>query len=158
VLGSSDPNYRFSINNKLSYKNISLSFFINSIQGGGGYYLGNPGNLIAGGTDTAIRENRTAIRPYWRPDAPTTNSPGIYYTQPVTGTLFIERSFVRLQDVTLAYTVPSSILGKIGIDAFRVYVSGKNLATWTNWTSWDPEVTDQTPVMRSFVVGLNTTF
>jgi hypothetical protein len=98
------------------------------------------------------------VRPYWRPDAPTTNSPGIYYSQPVTGTLYIQRSFVRLQDVTLAYNVPSSRLNKIGIDAFRVYVSGKNMATWTNWTSWDPEVTDQTPVMRSFVVGINTTF
>ena len=39
IIGYQTPNYRFSINNTLSYKNFTFSFFINSIQGGNGYYI-----------------------------------------------------------------------------------------------------------------------
>ncbi|MCL3779538.1 SusC/RagA family TonB-linked outer membrane protein [Prolixibacteraceae bacterium JC049] len=163
ILGTSDPNYRFGIFNSLTYKNFNLSFFINSVQGGGNRFLGSPGNLVAGGTDYSRRQNQSAVRPYWRPDAPTTNSPGMYWSQPVSGPLLIDRSFVRLQDVTLTYNFNSQTLRNWGINNLRVYLSGKNLYTWTDWTGWDPDIDrpsdgKPTPVMRSFIFGMNFSF
>ncbi len=158
ILGTPDPNYRISMNNSFTYKDFSLSVFINSIQGGNGYYTGNgAGDVIAGGTDFSRRNNRTAVRPYWRPGAPTTNSPGMYYPQTNTGPLLIDRSFVRLQDVSLAYNLPQTTLDKIVVSNMQIYFSGKNLATWTKWAGWDPEVGGDTlPIMRTFILGIKT--
>jgi TonB-linked SusC/RagA family outer membrane protein len=160
ILGTPNPNYRISLNNTFTYKSFDLSIFLNSIQGGNGYYTGNgAGDVIAGGTDFSRRNNRTAVRPYWRPGAPTTNSPGMYYPQKNTGPLLIDRSFVRLQDVSLAYNLPKSALNKIGVSDMQIYLSGKNLATWTDWAGWDPEVGGDTrPIMRSFILGIKTSF
>ena len=78
ILGYDDPNYRFGIGNTLTYKNIELSAFINSIQGGNNYYLANPENLISGGQDISGRRlNRPAVRQYWTPTNGVTNAPGI---------------------------------------------------------------------------------
>ena len=137
--------------------------FFNSIQGGDGYYKGNgTGDVVAGGTDFSRRNNRTAVRPYWRPDAPTTNSPGMYWPQGDgnnSGQVYIDRSFVRLQDVTLSYNLPQISVDKIGFNDMQFYFSSKNLATWTEWSGWDPEVgTENDPVMRSFILGIKTSF
>lgn len=144
ILGYDDPNYRFGITNTLSYKNFTFSMFVNSIQGGGGFYKADPGNLIAGGQDFARRNNQTAVRPYWTPTNPTANSPGIFWSQPVSGPLLLDRSFVRIQDVSLSYNIPQSLLDKIGVSSMTIYASAKNLATFTNWTGWDPEVIGNT--------------
>jgi TonB-linked SusC/RagA family outer membrane protein len=158
ILGTPDPNYRISLMNTFTYKDFSLNVFINSIQGGDGYYHANGmSDVVAGGTDSARRTNRTAVRPYWRPGAPTTNSPGMYWAQANTGPLLIDRSFVRLQDVSLAYNLPEAISKKIGVNNMQLYMSGKNLATWSDWAGWDPEVGESTtPIMRTFIVGIKT--
>jgi iron complex outermembrane receptor protein len=49
-------------------------------------------------------------------------------------------SFLRLQSVTLGYTVKSSFLDRIGISNFRLYVTGENLLTLTKYSGLDPEV------------------
>jgi TonB-linked SusC/RagA family outer membrane protein len=157
ILGSSDPNYRISLNNQFSYKNWSLNIFLNSIQGGDGYYMGeNTGALVAGATDDAYRLNRTAVRDYWRPDRPVNNAPGIYYNPKIAPTIYQDKSFIRLQDVTLSYTFGKKALNYCGLTNLRIYMSGHNLYTWTKWSGWDPDV--QAPVMRSFIIGINTSF
>ncbi|HZL09752.1 MAG TPA: hypothetical protein VFC65_07125 [Prolixibacteraceae bacterium] len=159
ILGTSDPNFRFGINNNLSYKNFNLSFFINSIQGGGDFYKGEISGFLAGGGDYSRRRNQSAIFPYWRPNAPTTDTHGMYWSQPVNGPLLKYRSFVRLQDVSLSYDIPSGLINKLTLKELSFYVSGKNLATWTNWPGWDPEVgSSNSPVMRSFILGIKATF
>ena len=157
IIGSTDPNYRFSINNEFTYQNISLTFFLNSIQGGNNYYMGSNGDaLIAGGTDYAYRLNRTAVRSYWRPDNPVNNAPGMYYNPEIAPAIYQDRSFVRLQDVSLSYKFQERLTSNLGLSAARLYISGKNLYTWTKWSGWDPDVNN--PLIRSVVVGLNVDF
>ena len=160
IVGYSVPNYRFSISNDFSYKGFSLSIFINSIQGGNNYYMGNAYDIIApasGGTDFAIRANRPAIYPYWRPDNPVNNVPAMYYSPPLTPAYYMSRSFIRLQDVSLSYNIDKSLLDRFNINNMQVYVSGKNLHTWTNWPGWSPEG-NFTPLMRSFIGGIRMSF
>ena len=161
IIGYSTPNYRFGINNSFSLKNITFSFFLNSIQGGNGYYTDNNYEaVVAGGDDEAYRKNRTAIRPYWRPDRPVNNAPGMFYSPPVIHGVYESRSFVRLQDVSLSYDFKKALLEKWGFDNLQVYLSGKNLYTWTDWSGWDPEIYNDanTPMMRSVIAGIKVSF
>ena len=51
-----------------------------------------------------------------------------------------DASFLRLRNITLAYSLPKSFLENIGvIDGVRLYVQGENLLTFTNYVGWDPE-------------------
>jgi len=48
-------------------------------------------------------------------------------------------SFFRIKNVELGYTVPKAWTNKVGMSRFRIYVSGQNLFTFTNYTGFDPE-------------------
>ena len=161
VYAYADPNYRFSISSNLTWKNLSLSFVINSVQGGNGYYMAenpyalNPNAYFPG------RMNMVDM-PYWTPERPSNKYPTIDYS-PTYGHYFLQdRSFVRLQDLSIAYDFPKRILNKIGMSGLRAYVSGKNLFTVTDWVGYDPEagqsVFNGTPSMRSYILGIDITF
>jgi hypothetical protein len=50
-----------------------------------------------------------------------------------------DASYLRLKNVTLSYNLPRRIVQKLKIQNIRVYVSGSNLWTLTNYTGYDPE-------------------
>lgn len=159
IIGYGTPNYRFSINNTLTFKNLTLNVFVNSIQGGNNYYMGNILDMVnPGGTDMAYRINRTSVRSYWRPDNPVNNASGMYYSPTIGHGLYESRSFIRLQDVTLSYSFKAELLKKYGINNLQVYTSGKNLYTWTKWPGWDPEIGGNIPMMRSLIAGVKMSF
>lgn len=51
-----------------------------------------------------------------------------------------DASFLRLQSVTLGYTLPTNLTKKVGIQNVRFYVTASNLFCWTNYSGYDPEV------------------
>jgi TonB-linked SusC/RagA family outer membrane protein len=181
ILGKTDPAYRFSIMNKLSYKDFSLSFFINSVQGGKNGYLGeNTYTLLQDNTARGNNHLSEFVKNVWSPSNPT----GIYSSSNMAGTIvpyrYEDRSFIRLQDVTLSYNLPKKIISIIGLDNVNLYISGKNLLTLTKWHGWDPEANNGTitpmynstaaqigksgddyegrPVMKSFTFGIDVSF
>ena len=159
VIGYQAPSYRFSINNTLTYRNFSLSVFINSIQGGKNYYQDNNAEIINPLFYFPERMNNSAVNPYWRPDAPTTNTTGIYNVPLRQSGVYQSRSFVRLQDVSLGYTLDQALLQKLGLQTAQIYVSSKNPYVWTQWQGWDPEIgISDIPLMRNVIVGLNLSF
>lgn len=63
------------------------------------------------------------------------------FTSPAVSTQYMQDgSYVRLKNVTLVYSLPSAILNKVKISSARVYLTVINLATFTSYTGWDPEV------------------
>lgn len=159
VIGYESPSYRFSINNTLSYRNFTLSFFINSIQGGKNYYMANNAEMVNPLYYMQHRMNNSAINAYWRPDAPTTNTTGIYNNPLRQSGIYQSRSFVRLQDVSLAYSLGQNVLDKLKLQSAQVYVSSKNPYVWTNWQGWDPEIgVSDVPMMRNIIMGLRVSF
>jgi hypothetical protein len=80
-------------------------------------------------------------------------------------------SFLRLNNLTIGYSLPRSLLSKIKLEQLRIYATVYNLWTWTNYTGYDPEVDTQRatpltpgvdwnayPRSRSFNLGINVTF
>jgi hypothetical protein len=79
-------------------------------------------------------------------------------------------SYLRMKNISLGYTVPSSIASKIGMNRLRFYVSSQNLFTITNYTGLDPESTVDSsstvsgtdlavmPQPRVLMGGVNITF
>jgi TonB-linked SusC/RagA family outer membrane protein len=160
IIGYRTPNYRFGINNSFSYKNFVLSFFLNSVQGGKNYYLADNSSVLMASTtaDHAYRENVTAVRQYWTPDNGVTNAPGIYNGPQRVAGLFQSKSFVRLQDVSINYRLDTNVVRTLGLDGLDLYISGKNLHTWTKWSGWDPETESNTPMMRTIIGGVRLSF
>ncbi len=165
ILGSSIPAYRFSIINTFSYKNWSLSVFVNSIQGGKNNYLGdiNPRHY-SGWYSSADFSNVNTPREldFWSPTNPNAKFAVPKYDDPISPAIYKSRSFVRLQDINLTYKIPCKRLN-IGVDALGIFFSGKNLYTWTNWIGTDPETgasfsLGAFPVMTSYSLGFNLTF
>ncbi len=114
----------------------------------------------------------------WTPSNPTTD---IRYPRAVfgdpnnnrrTSTRFLEDgSYLRLKTVTIAYYLPQSILRRLTISSMRFYIQGQNLATFTKYSGFDPEIstfgetttaagTDflTVPQARTVSIGLNVTF
>ena len=165
ILGSSLPSYIFSISNTFKYKNFSFYMLINSIQGGGknNYYVGdNIAMHNVNNTFTTYSERFNLINvPYWTPSNPTNEFARINYN-PVRPHPYLEdRSFVRIQDVSLSYQLDKRILDKLKLQSMRIYFSGKNLFTWTKWTGYDPEnmtTYGDFPMLRSFTLGVDFKF
>jgi hypothetical protein len=162
VIGRLRPKYRWGINNEFNYKSFSLSIFINALEGwiapfnllstsngsaiGSGYpnpnYPSRPANMLDAG--------------WWTEAQPSNTRPSLNYTNPIGHSYYLSRDFVRIQDVSLSYDVPQSLLKRAGIASLRIYVSGRNLYTWTKWLGPDPESgTDFFPIPRSVALGLN---
>ena len=92
--------------------------------------------------------------------------PAISTSQTVSHTkndFFIQnRSFLRLKNIELGYTLPERFLSKVGVKALRVYVSGQNLFVWDNLriTHVDPEQNNTYgyPITKNVTLGLNINF
>jgi len=167
IVGYSKPNFTMTLSNTLTYKNFELYFLFNYIAGGGkdNYFIGN--NLFAyfpnalGGGSSANWLNKA----YWTPDNPSNTVTRTNYNNSSFGYAFPKpRDFVRLQDISFSYNLPEKLLKKTPLSAMKVYASGKNLLTFSNWEGMDPETgtqyadTDGFPVFKIITVGLNVTF
>ncbi len=159
VIGNNQPLFNMGITSIFSYKNLSLSVALNIREGGDSQ---NP--LINPGSNFFDQANFLNT-PYWTPENPINTNPRINYRNPLGYGFYQDRSFVRLQDVSLSYNIPENWINKLSISGVQIYVSGKNLYTWTNWTGWDPEFGgggrdpgSNGPLLKSFVGGLNVSF
>lgn len=151
-IGYDRPQYRLGFRNDFTFlKNFTASVFLRGDLG----YLGN--------FDYAIHESSMYNRlstwnvPYWTP----TNENNEYArTTEVHGAyggglrIFKPRSFVRVQDLSLSYKLPKLLATKMKLNGMRVFVSGRNLVTFTKWPGWDPE-SGNDPMPRTITLGLS---
>jgi TonB-dependent starch-binding outer membrane protein SusC len=166
ILGQRDPAYSFGIQNALSFKGFTFRFFLSSFQGGkDGFLSANHLDGYNGTKGNASNSNSFNFAQYWSPANPTAQYSNPWVGTPTPGARrFFQRNFARLQDVSLAYTVDKNVLKKLNMQSMKIFVSGKNLWTSTNWAGWDPETGQGVssfqpfPVMKSFAAGLEVSF
>lgn len=163
ILGQTAPKWTGGLTNSLTYKNISLSFFIQTVQGA----MRN-NTHIGMASDELERRNSLADIGYWTPENKSNEWRSLSKNSNPHGYGFpMKSNYTRIKDVTLSYSLPQNLMNQIGIDALSIYVSGRNLYTFTDWIGWDPEERDTArglnnwdinyPSVRSFVFGVNLT-
>lgn len=172
-LGSAAPDFTYGITLSAAYKGFDLNMF----------FLGSQGNEIANYMysvlySTSMREwsNSKDMVNRWTPDNPTSDLPRVHDGDPNQNDRFSSRyvedgSFFRLKTLQLGYTLPASISKKAFVSKARFYISADNLFTITNYSGYNPEISDlwgnplnagvdmaTYPTPRVFTIGCNLNF
>ena len=164
IQGQTTPKWIGGLTNTFTYKNLSLSIFIQTVQG-----LKRDNSLLGTASDEMGRRNSTTEVGYWTESNPSNEFRSLSKTSNRWGYGFpCDASFTRIKDVTLSYQFPAQITNALRISALTVYASARNLATFTSWKGWDPEADitqrgwkdyeNNYPMTKSYVFGLNVTF
>lgn len=146
ILGSMLPSWIGGMTNNFTYGNWSLSVYINTVQ-----------DILKADNMGGISGTYMDL-PYWREDRPNNEFPARGITEPVAYGVYRDASYVRIKDVSLSYNFPAKSLDKLGVSNLKLYVSGKNLYTFTDWLGYDPEaasVEGPYPNARTMVFGVN---
>lgn len=173
VIGNYLPDLTYGITNTFSYDNISLSFLIQGVEGS---EVLNLTRRHMGNGEANYNSYRDWINRWRSPEQPgngeipranrqtgnSNNRPSNYQVE--------DASYLRLRNVTLAYSFPSTALGG-KLSGLRIYLSGTNLLTITDYLGYNPEVNNNEnnvnvqgedygayPLSRVFTLGLNASF
>ncbi len=173
VVGNYMPDFSYGFNGQLSWKGLDLSFAFQGVYGNeilnlNRRYLDN----MEGNTNGTV----ASLNRWHSPDDPgdgLTNRANRKQTgyNSRTSTWHLEDgSYLRLQNLTVGYTLPSKWTRKVHIDKCRIYFSGNNLVTWTKYSGYNPEVSLRNsnaltpgedygtyPLSRTFMIGVNIT-
>ncbi|SKB80364.1 TonB-linked outer membrane protein, SusC/RagA family [Salegentibacter holothuriorum] len=139
--GTAIPNYEYSLNLTGEYKGFDLTIFFQGV-GGNKIYNGNDFRLLS--LDTG-RNYRTAALDAWSPTNTNTNVPRAVLNDPNrnnrASTRFLEDGdYLRLKTLQLGYTLAPDVLKNTFVDRARIFVTGQNLLTVTDYSGLDPEV------------------
>jgi len=154
IIGNQDPNLLWGITNTFKYKGISLMVFLHGVRG---ITKRNP--FEDDNVFTDVRRNTTR-KDWWSPENPNgTHFANDANANPLGVNFYESADFTRLKDISLGYELPSSLLTRMKITSCKIYVTGRNLATFTKYTALDPELTDQfgLPLQKEIVFGLTIT-
>jgi TonB-linked SusC/RagA family outer membrane protein len=174
ILGQTNPKFFGGFDNTFTYKGFDLDIFFR-------YSVGN--NIMNVTRQQLLRtdflNNSTEILNRWQQPGDQTNVPRIaagtsaFVNQDnAASSRFVEDgSFLRLQNITLGYTLPTNILNTVSLSRVRVFVQAQNIATFTKYTGADPEVNanptsnsqvgidyNSNPQQRVFTGGVNVAF
>jgi hypothetical protein len=93
--------------------------------------------------------------PYWTPDNPLDKYARLSsISSPGTFNVWRSASFVRLQDVSLAYRLPKEITDRLSLTSARFYLNFNNVYSFDTWDMWDPETNDPTPMISTLGVSI----
>ncbi|QKG55308.1 TonB-dependent receptor [Hymenobacter sp. BRD128] len=172
IIGNPNPKAFAGVTNNFAYKGLELSVFF---QGQFGNEIYNQTRQILE-SQSDPNNQTTRVLNHWSPTNTNTDIPRPVRYDPAGNNRFSNRwledgSYVRLKNVTLAYTIPAVLSRHAAIQNLRVYVTGQNLITWTHYLGYDPEVSANPfsttnpgvdygvyPQSRTYTVGLNATF
>jgi TonB-linked SusC/RagA family outer membrane protein len=177
ALGNGLPKYTFGFNLKVDYKGFDVSAFF---HGQAGVQIAN---MLYGGiydmryhNSTGIVNCSSDIMGRWTGEGTSNTLPRNNYLAPTQNYWFSELyiqdgSFLRLDNLQIGYSLPTSLLTKAGLGYLRFYVAGQNLFTLTKYTGYDPEIGSQGgnvlmtgadrgryPVARMISMGVNLKF
>jgi len=156
IIGNSQPLLFGGFGNNFQYKGFELNLFFTYSLGG---EIFNSTKFELEGSSPGEYYNITKDfwNNRWTPENPTNNYPSYsdanYYNtlaaQP--NSYYVEdASYVRLQTVSFSYTLPRSFAKRMGLGSVKLYYSGNNLITFTNYSGFTPEVNSGNALLSNF--------
>jgi TonB-linked SusC/RagA family outer membrane protein len=197
IIGNPNPDFTGGLNQQFSYKNWDFSVFVNFSYGNdiynankieftNGYtananllsIMANRWRVVTANGETAQWVNSSNQAVGIDPASLAALNANATIWQPIKGSgafypsswAIEDGSFLRLNNVTLGYTFPATSLRKIHMSKLRLYLTANNLAVFTNYTGYDPEVSVRNspltpgldysayPKSRVFIFGVNASF
>lgn len=157
IIGNNTPRYQFGFITNLNYKNIDFNLFL---QGTGkrDVWVGN--NLFWGAGTTGTYE---VYNNSWTPENQDAYYP-LYYSagknRNVQTRYLQNGAYLRIKNISLGYTVPSTVSETIKFKSLRVFGSAFNLFEFKSVPkTFDPELLGMNyPIMRSYAFGVQATF
>lgn len=142
VIGNPNPDFNVGWSSNLAWRGLELSSLV---YGAFGHEVLNLNLIRVEGGSPATNVTRERFYNRWTPENPTAPYPRIGFTSGSIGSNYVDTmledgSFVRLSNVTLSYNVPQDWAERRGFRSTRVYVTGANLFTWTDYSGFNPEV------------------
>lgn len=136
LLGSTEPKFFGGFGNNLAWGPLTLDVFFNFSYGNKVANVNNVFSELA----TGFMNERAEVLDRWTPQHTNTTIPRANNARPrrMYSTFVEDGSYLRLQTVTLGYTVPRSLIP--GAHVARLYVTGQNLFVLSRYSGFDPEV------------------
>ncbi|MGN6418273.1 MAG: SusC/RagA family TonB-linked outer membrane protein [Pseudobacter sp.] len=172
IIGNPNPKFTGGFSNDLTWKNFDLNVFVEFSYGND---VMNANRIIFEGGGRVNQNMYASYLERWTPE----NQSNKYYRTNGRGpvdfqysTRVVEdASYARIKTVALGYTIPARVTSRAKIRSVRVYVSGQNLYTFTNYSGFDPEVSaygnsalmpgfdySVYPRSRTVIIGANISF
>jgi TonB-linked SusC/RagA family outer membrane protein len=186
IIGDANPKFVGGFNQSFTYKNFDLNVFVNFQVGNdvlnankleftSGYTVN--GNLLASMNSRFRNVNDQGVVVTDPTELAALNANATLWTPLTSNSSFFvnsyaveDASFLRINNITLGYSLPTALLSKFKINRLRVYATANNVAVFTNYSGYDPEVntrrsTGTTPGVdysayprsRAFIFGVNLT-
>jgi TonB-linked SusC/RagA family outer membrane protein len=170
-LGSSLGTVFGGLNNTFTYKGFEFTTFFTYEYGGIGGD-GQYGFLRESGTRLALNTLQEVVDRSWKTPGQITDIPRNVITNGGNETrgnsrnsgsaALLKYDFIRLSQLTVAYTFKPSLVSRIGLTRARIYAQGVNLWTYTDYPGYDPEFTGagtgQVPLTKSYTLGVQIGF
>ncbi|MFC4873217.1 SusC/RagA family TonB-linked outer membrane protein [Negadavirga shengliensis] len=174
IIGNNQPDFMYGMTNRFNYKNFDFSFLIQGVQGAQVYSV-----LYERMADVRGQFNQMKISEgYWQsPENPGngfTTRPfrdAFLWNERPGNWLIRDVSFLRINNVTLGYSLPPQILQTMFLERARVYIGVQNPYTFTSYEGFNPEVSTNGdnplqpgvdrggyPVPRTYLLGVNVSF
>lgn len=159
-LGKTIPGYYYGFTLGANWKGLDISIFF---QGRGDVKKYNFVRAEGESMNGFGRNQFASVLNAWTEQNRSTTMPRAVYRDPNNNLRFSDRfvenaGYLRLQNLQIGYNLPSKWLNKTNaIQSFRIYLTGINLFTITDWSGLDPE-NDLYPSTRQFLAGIKATF
>jgi TonB-linked SusC/RagA family outer membrane protein len=165
--GNAEPDFFGGFNNNLSFKGFTISTFFyfavgHEVYNGSRPFIESDGLRL--GWNHLIESNDHWENPGDIASRPQPLSGGNNGAFSASSRYLEDGSYLRLRNVTVSYNLPTSITDRMHIGGLKLYVTGQNLWTLTDYSGFDPEM-DETgseffryPVGKSYSVGIDVTF
>jgi len=158
-IGYDKPRYRIGLRNEFSFlKNFTASLFVRADLG----HIG----AFSSATQSSSEFDRFSMSgmpvPYWTPENPTNDYARLDFVsvrRSVFGgglNIYKPMSFVRIQDFSISYSLPNTLIQKWDIKNMKIFSSVRNLYCFSKWPGFDPE-SSQTPMPRTYTIGIDIT-
>jgi len=172
-IGDAEPDFFGGFTNSVTYKGFDLTLFFQYSYGNQMINFGNT-TLLNSGEDIENNQSREALK-RWQKEGDIAYIPkyefGNTFNNRFSSRFVEDASYLRLKNLTIGYSLSQELLSKLRLKKLRVYASGTNIWTLTNYTGADPEVNSLDgsttaqgldlytfPQVRTILVGLNLGF
>lgn len=165
VLGNPNPTWQFSLNNRFTWKGWELAIYLQGVAGNKIF----DNSLVSRIGMSSASNQATWVLDRWTGPGTSDWMPRAVYGDPnqncrVSSRFVEDGSYLRVKNVSLGYSLPSSLLRKVNVDGVRLMFSCENLLTLTKYFGFDPEVglngigNSRYPIPRTYSLALNINF